>query len=329
MKWLLRIIGVVVALLVIAFLFLRTPDTDPAEMRAKYGGEPSQFVELDSGLVVHLRDEGPRDAPAIVLLHGSNADLLTWNPWVERLSDTYRIIRFDQPGHGLTGATPDEDYTIQTYVDTIDRVAGKLKLTRFTLGGNSMGGGHTLAYALQHPERLEAMILVDAGGPPRQKNDEDGTKGSGGNIGFTIAQTPGVRELMKHVTPRSMVEQSLRQSVTNQDIVTDEAVDRYWEMLRYPGNRAATIFRFSQTRVPFTEEQMASLDIPSLIIWGEEDAIIPLSAGEWLNTHLPNSELLVLPNIGHLPMEEAPNETAATVRSFMANLPETIETGAE
>ena len=81
MKRLAKILGVIAALLVGAFLFLRVPDTDKAEMRAKYATAPSQFVTLANGQEVHLRDEGPKDAPAIVLLHGSNADLSTWQPW--------------------------------------------------------------------------------------------------------------------------------------------------------------------------------------------------------------------------------------------------------
>ncbi|MFZ1742005.1 MAG: alpha/beta hydrolase [Pontixanthobacter sp.] len=316
MKRLGKILLVVAALLIIAFVIFRTPDTDPAEMRAKYGTAPSQFVELDGGLTVHLRDEGPRDGVPIILLHGSNSDLLTWNPWVQRLSDTYRIIRFDQPGHGLTGASPDEDYSVATYVKTIDRVADKLGLKTFYLGGNSMGGGHTLAYAIEHPDRVRGLILVDASGAARMQSAD---KDEGGNIGFTIARMPGLNQIMKHITPRSVVEKSFRQSVSNQAIVTPEAVDRYWEMLRYPGNRAATISRFSRPNKPFSSEQLAALKMPALIIWGDKDALIPLASGQWLGQNLPNSEMVVFKNIGHLPMEEIPDESAQAVRSFMTN----------
>ncbi|WP_271439074.1 alpha/beta fold hydrolase [Pontixanthobacter luteolus] len=308
---------IIAVLLVAVFLIFRTPDTDPTEMRAKYGTPPSQFVQIESGLTVHLRDEGPREAPVIMLLHGSNADLHTWQPWVDRLKSDYRIIRFDQPGHGLTGATPDGDYGIGTYVKTIDQVADKLGIDSFILGGNSMGGGHTLQYALAHPDRVDGMILVDASGPPQMQSDDDD---SAGNIGFTIARTPVLNQLMKHITPRSLVEQSLSQSVSRQEVVTPEAVDRYWELLRYPGNREATIFRFGQKRVPLTAEQVAGLDMPALVIWGAEDALIPLSAGEWLGANLPRSELLVLDGIGHLPMEEAPDQTAEAVRTWLAQV---------
>ncbi len=314
LKWTLRILGIVAALLVIAFFVLRTPDTDPAEMRAKYGAAPSQFLKLPNGATVHLRDEGPRDAPAIILLHGSNSDLHTWQPWVDGLKADYRVIRFDQPGHGLTGAIPGGDYTIPIYVKTIDQVADALRLERFILGGNSMGGGHTLHYALAHPNRVQAMILVDASGPPRIQSAE---KDEGGNIGFTIARTPVLNQLMKHITPRSLVEQSLSQSVSNQAVVTPEAVDRYWELLRYPGNREATIFRFSQDYEPLTAAQVATLKMPALVLWGEEDRLIPLAAGEWLHNNLPDNDFHALRGIGHLPMEEAPTESLSVLRAWL------------
>ncbi len=305
------------ALLVLAFILLRTPDTDPAEMRAKYGGEPSQFVDLGGGLMVHLRDEGPRDAEAIILLHGSNADLRAWQPWTDRLKAKYRIIRFDQIGHGLTGPAPDGDYAMPAFVDTVDRVADTLKLDRFILGGNSMGGGIAMAYALKHPERLDGLILVDAGGAPIKRE-------GAGNIGFTIARTPVVNRLMAHITPRSLVTKSLSQSVSNQGVVTPEAVDRYWELLRYPGNRAATMARFGQERKPFDPAALKRLEIPVLIIWGEEDRLIPFEAAGWFKANLPNSTLISYPHIGHLPMEETPDASGSAVRDWVGKLPLSI-----
>lgn len=313
MKWVWRILGVIVALLVIAFLVFRVPDTDPKEMRAKYAGAPSQFVEIGDGVSVHLRDEGPRDGVPIILLHGSNADLSTWQPWVEGLSDTYRVIRFDQVGHGLTGPDPNEDYSIDNFVSDIDEVADALALDTFILGGNSMGGGHTVAYAMAHPERLSAMILVDAGGAPRLRESK-------GNIGFTIARTPVLNQVMKHITPRSMIERSLSQSVSNQSIVTDAAVDHYWEMLRYPGNRAATIARFSGGWSSFSKEEVASIEVPALVMWGEEDTLIALESGQWYADTLPRAELVTYPGIGHLPQEEAPDRSVADLRKWLETL---------
>ncbi len=313
MKRLLKVFAVLFALLVIAFFVLRTPDTDPAEMRAKYAGEPSQFVEIGDEVTVHLRDEGPKDAPAIILLHGSTADLHTWQPWVEGLSEDYRVIRFDQVGHGLTGPDKQGDYSHASFVADIDEVAEALELETFVLGGSSMGGSHAVAYALAHPARVEGLILVGASGAP--------VRGDGGpSLTYRLAQTPVINRLMAQITPRSMIESSFAEMVSNRHIMTPEVVDRYWELLRYPGNRAATIRRFSQPRSAFAAEQVASLDQPALIIWGAEDPLIPLDSGRWYDEYLPNSQLAVHPEIGHLPHEEAAGATLADVRAWLADL---------
>ncbi|WP_337190817.1 alpha/beta hydrolase [Qipengyuania oceanensis] len=302
-----------VALLVVAFLVLRVPDTDPAEMRAKYGAAPSQFLTLDDGQVVHLRDEGPKDALPVVLLHGSNADLHTWQPWVDRLKADYRVIRYDQIGHGLTGPSVSGNYERAEFEKTIDQVAGKLGLERFVLAGNSMGGGIAMGYAIDHPERLAGLVLVDAAGADIQRE-------GGGNLAFTLAGMPVVGDVLSQLLPRSLVDKSFRQSVSNQAIVTDEAVDRYWELARYPGNRGATRKRFSAPRIPFAEAQLRAVSVPTLVMWGEEDSLIRVEAARWYDGLLPNSTLVVYPGIGHIPMEEAPDRSASDLRKFLSGI---------
>ncbi len=308
-KWLAGILVVLVG----AFLLLRTPDTDPAVMKAKYGAPPSQFVDLGGGLAVHLRDEGPRNAPVLVLLHGSNADLHTWDAWTRALAGQFRVIRFDQIGHGLTGPNPAGRHSLDDMVATTEKVRAKLGIERMALAGNSMGGAIAARYAMVHPQHLSALILIDAGGAPQPA----GRKGRG-NIGFTLAATPGVNLLMRSITPRSIVERSLRQSVSNQAVVTDAAVERYWELLRYPGNRAATAERFATPRKAFSERDLATIKAPTLILWGEKDKLISVAGARWYNAGIAGSRLKTYPRIGHLPQEEAAEATAAEVRAFLS-----------
>ncbi|MEP0191495.1 MAG: alpha/beta hydrolase [Erythrobacter sp.] len=315
MKWLVRIALGLLVVLVAAFLIFRTPDTDADAMRAKYGGEPSQFVELPSGQTVHLRDEGPRDARAIILLHGSSADLHTWSPWVAGLKADYRVVRIDHIGHGLTGPSITDEYALVDFVATVDGVADHLKLDEFVIGGNSMGGWISVGYAMKHADRVEGLVLVDASGAPIKRES------GGGNLGFTIASIPVVNQIMTQITPRSLVERSLRDSVSNTDIVTKDAVDRYWELLRYPGNRAATIERFGTPRVEYSKEDIAKLGKPTLILWGEEDQLTPLKAGKWYHQHLPSSQFIAYAGIGHLPHEEAPEQSLADLREWLETVP--------
>jgi len=311
MKWFKRILMVLLVVLVGGYLSLRTPDTDPAAMRAKYGAPPSQFVDLGNGLKVHVRDEGPRDAQVIVLLHGSNDDLHTWDPWVSQLSPAYRVIRFDQIGHGLTGPEPHGDYSPKAFVDTVDQVTSKLGVQKFVLAGNSMGGANALHYALAHGDKLTALVLLDAGGGPQLSKTP-------GNIGFKIARMPVVNKLMLTITPRFLIEKSLHQSVYNQAVVTPATVDRFWELLRYPGNRQATMTRFSGGWFTFDKAQLAALKMPVLIMWGAHDSLIAPATAAWFGQAIPGSQVIVYPNSGHLPQQEVAGRSAADLSGWLA-----------
>ena len=310
MKWVWRTLAALLIIGIAAFFIFRVPDTDPDEMIAKYGQAPSRMLDLADGRRVHLRDEGPRDAPVIMLLHGSNADLHTWQPWADALKGQYRVIRFDQRGHGLTGPAPDADYSRDAFVGDVGAVADALGLDRFVLAGNSMGGAIAMGYAIEHPERLDGLVLVDASGAPIAR------QGSG-NLAFRLAAIPVVGDGLSQFLPRSLVAKSLSQSVANQDVVTSEAVDRYWELARYPGNRAATRQRFSTPRQSFTPSAVARVDMPVLVMWGEEDALIPFAAAQWYADRLPDATLVSYPGIGHLPMEEDAPRSLADLRNWL------------
>jgi pimeloyl-ACP methyl ester carboxylesterase len=309
LKW---TVGMVLVAFAALFIWGYAGDIPVATLKAKYANAESEFVDLGNGLTVHLRDEGPADAPAIILLHGSNASLHTWDQWANTLKSKYRIIRFDQIGHGLTGPNPTDDYRIASFVDTVNKVAANRGLSKFTLGGNSMGGGVSWAYAKAHPEKLDGVILVDAAGAPDSKPKSL-------PIGFRIMMTPGVNQLATIISPRSMIEKSLKQSVSNQAVVTPKEVDEYWELLRRPGNRDATIKRFGEyaKQAASAKKNQPVLLTPALIIWGEEDTLIPVSAAKWFAEKLPNNKTQIYKNIGHLPMEEAATQSANDVLIWM------------
>lgn len=320
MKWAIRIALALVAVLVILFVIFRTPDTDAQAMRAKYGGEPSQFVEIGGGTVVHLRDTGPRDALPIVLLHGSNSDLHTWDEWAAGLEDDYRVIRFDQVGHGLTGPDPAGDYSRANYTKDVREVADALGLGRFVLGGNSMGGKHALAFAATYPDRVHGLVLVDSSGGPMLRDEIEAEEEQGedaGNIGFAIAQMPGINRIVTQITPRSLIDSSLEQSVSVESVVSDEMIDRYWELLRYPGNRQATLDRFAGEYDPLTKAEIGGIEAPALILWGKDDRLIPLAAGRWLDRVMPSATLVAYDGVGHLPQKEAPRRSLAALREWL------------
>lgn len=312
-KWLVIILLVAIAAL---FFWGYAPDTDAAAMKAKYGGGASQFVELQPGLTVHYRDEGKRDGRVVVLIHGSNASLHTWEPWVALLGKDYRIISLDLPGHGLTGSHPGDVYDYPVFVDVVDKLMTKLGVTKAVIGGNSMGGGTAWMFALAHPEKTEAILLVDAAGAPAWQAKKI-------PIGFRAMRTPVVKELARFIAPRSMFESSIKTSMSVQSKIDDPLIDRYWELNRYPGNREATMKRFAlpHNNRQASKEALAVIKVPVMVMWGEDDNLIPVSSAKWFAEAIPGSKLVVYPKVGHIPMEEVPEQSAADVKAWLEVLP--------
>ena len=305
-------LGFLLAILA-AFLMLRTADTDPDAMIAKYGGPNAAFAAGPAGQRIHYRDEGKRDGTPIVLIHGANSSLQTWEPLVQRLGADYRIVTLDLPGHGLTGATPDTDYSADGMMAAVDVVAAKLGLDHFVIGGNSMGGWVAWRYALERPDHVDALLLIDAAGMPLRK----GEKAPQSNVGFRVLQYPLGRWLATQITPRMLVEESLRGSVENQAIVNDAMIDRYWELLRFPGNREATVMRARMDREPAMAARVGEIQAPTLILFGKQDRLINASAAQTFHERIAGSEVVLFDGVGHLPMEEAPDRTAAVIADFL------------
>jgi pimeloyl-ACP methyl ester carboxylesterase len=309
LKWL--SIGVVVGIAAL-FVWGYAPDTDAAAMKAKYGGGASRFAELQPGLTVHYRDEGRRDAPVLLLIHGSNASLHTWEPWVKQLGREYRVVSLDLPGHGLTGSHPGGVYDYPVFVDVMNRLMTRLGIDRAVIGGNSMGGGVSWMFALAHPEKTQALLLVDAAGAPQWQARKV-------PIGFRLARTPVIKEFGRFIAPRSMFASSIETSMSVKSKIDDALIDRYWELNRYPGNREATMKRFAlpHNNRQASKEKLAAIKVPTLILWGAEDNLIPVSSARWFNEAIPGSKLIVYADVGHIPMEEIPERSAADVRMWL------------
>ena len=312
MKRVLGWLALFAGLLALLYVLVRTPDVPADEARAKYGTADSQLIEISPGFKVHVRDQG--EGSALLLIHGSNASLHTWEPWVAQLKGRYRVITLDLQGHGLTGPIPSRCYTSECMVETVEAVRAKLGIERMAIGGNSMGGAVSWRYALTHPDRVAALILVDSAGA-QVKADRPPP------IGFQILRIPGVRNLAETITPRSLIESSLDQSVSVKSAASPEKVTRYWELLRYPGNRRATLDRSVAPRTPVTVATFAPLkDVPTLILWGREDKLFAPAAAQWFANAMPNAKLIIYDGVGHLPQEEAPERSAADVADFLAGI---------
>lgn len=310
MRTALVVLAVIAAALAGAYFSLSEPDIPRSVLEAKYGTPPSEFLTLPDGARAHVRDEGPRTAPTVVLIHGSNASLFTWRPWVGRLDSLFRVVTMDMPGHGLTGAVPSNDYSDATMARFVKEVADKLGIARFAIGGNSMGGAVAARFAETYPERVTQLVLVDAGGEPGKEGDKV-------PLAFKIARMPVLNQIVLHVTPRLLVTEGLNDAIVHKAIITDAMIDQYWDFARMSGTRAATLSRFNEPKDDFVKTHIGEIHVPTLILWGEEDHLIPVAAAHQFAKDILGSRLIVYQATGHIPQEEVPDQSASDVKNFL------------
>jgi pimeloyl-ACP methyl ester carboxylesterase len=282
-------------------------------LKEKYANSDSKFIEVD-GMSVHYRVEGlAQDSIPLVLLPGTGASLHTWDGWVNALKTERKIIRLDLPAYGLTGPNPTSDYSQEFYASFINDFLTKLGVKKCIIAGNSLGGSIGWNFAVKYPEKVSKMILVDAGGYPMKSKSVP--------IAFQVAGLPVIKNLFKYVTPRSIVQKSIENVYADKSKVTEVLVDRYFELSLRNGNRQAFIDRMSEFRnkgiVNVKTAKIKDLSVPTLIIWGEKDLLIPLEVGEKFHADLPNDTLVVFKNLGHTPMEEDAAKTVAVVKEFL------------
>ena len=311
LKWLGRLLLALLVLIAAAGVGLYESDIPRAELVARYGGPDSRFVTLASGAAAHYRDQGPPDAPVLVLLHGSNASLHTWEPWVKLLAGDFRVVSVDLPGHGLTGAVPGDDYSQKAMAGFVLEFVSAIGLDKFALAGNSMGGAVAARFVLDNPGRVTKLILIDAGGLPSKTRSDPG-------IGFRLARMPVIQDLLLVVTPRMIFAASLRTAIADDALATDAMVDRYWLLNRMEGTRAASLKRFQLDPDTTLQQHAAEITVPTLILWGEKDTLIPVDAAEAWHQAIAGSQLIVYPGIGHIPMEETAEKSAADAAAFLA-----------
>jgi pimeloyl-ACP methyl ester carboxylesterase len=295
--------------LVAAVAWNWAPDRALADLKPRWALPPSEFLAID-GMLVHLRDQGPRDDPApIVLLHGTSASLHTWEGWVATLQTKRRVISLDLPGFGLTGPFPDGDYRMSHYSAFLAHVLHQLQVPRAVVAGNSFGGQLAWQFALDHPQRVERLVLVDAAGYPRNATSIP--------IGFRLAQIPALAPLMANLLPRQMIEASIRNVYGDPSKVSDELIDRYYELTLRAGNREALRQRFIQAEAGQGFTRIAELKVPTLIIWGGRDELIPPDNAERFKRDIQGSRLVLFDELGHVPQEEDPARTVAVLMGFL------------
>jgi len=306
MRLALIILLIILVILFSAGAWLYTPDKDAALLRKTYDDSATSYISV-AGILLRVRDTGPKDAPALILLHGFGASLDTWEPWAVVLSERYRVIRFDLPGFGLTGPDPEQNYADQRAMAILAALMDRLGIQRASLIGNSLGGRIAWNFAAAYPARVDRLVLISPDGFA--------------SLGFEYGKKPVLPALLKllpYTMPRFMLRMNLAVAYADPKRLTCATLTRYDDMMRAPGDRAAMLDRMQQVMLEDPAPVLRTIQAPTLILWGERDKMIPFSnAADYLRD-IPHARLAPLPDLGHVPFEEAPAESLPPVLAFLA-----------
>lgn len=270
----------------------------------KYTTDASRFLVVDN-MLIHYRDEG--EGEIILLLHGAFSSLHTYNEWSKRLKKRYRIIRLDLMGFGLTGPNDANDYSMETHIRVLSSFLNILNIEKCHIVGNSLGGWLAWEFAYRYPLRVDKLVLIDAAGFMEEENIP---------LPFKLARTPVFGRVIKYVVRRQILEQFLRQVYFDQSKVTEQLVNRYYELFIRDGNPDAFLRLVNQTYVDNTQA-LKHIDNKTLILWGREDMWIPVHNAYRFHSMIRNSYIKIYPQVGHVPMEEIPDETLLDFINFL------------
>jgi pimeloyl-ACP methyl ester carboxylesterase len=304
------LLGVILLVLLIAILYGHR-DLPLVQLKEKYAQSPSSFVPIDN-MDVHYRDEGNlTDTLPIVLIHGTAASLHTFDDWTDELKNDYRVVRMDLPAFGLTGPFPHRQYTIENYVVFLEHFLSAKGINKCILGGNSLGGEIAWRFAAKNPELVDKLVLINAAGYQYESEREP--------IAFAIGRIPILNKLFTFITPRSVVQTSVESAYADKTKLSDVIVDRYFELSLREGNRQAFVDRMQIGPHNSPVHLIKEIQQPTLVLWGEQDYVIPSEMAYRFHEDLPNDSLVILKNIGHIPMEESPQESLIPLLSFLKN----------
>lgn len=297
------------ALVLVAARHDRLP-VAPGAWLASSGLEAS-FETVNGHRLRYVRAGGVRAGPPVVLVHGFASSLFTWKDVLPALSRSHDVIALDLPGFGLSDLPA--DLSFEDLPSAVLGLMERLGVERAALVGNSMGGAVAAMVAAEHPERVSALVLVDAAGFNLEPKD----------------QPPMVRLITSPVAPllaglpgkRLLVERSLREVFHDDRRITEERVGEYLAAARRPGSLRAmrSLLLSLGERSDLVKDQLPRLQAPTLVVWGREDRWIPLADADRFVEAIPGARKVVIDACGHMPQEEKPDELAPLLGGFLAD----------
>lgn len=269
----------------------------------KYTNKHSRFLVVN-GTMIHYRVEG--EGEPLLLLHGAFASLHTFEPWIKELSSKYQLIRYDLPGFGLTGPNKEDDYSMKTHLFYLEALLDRLGVSKCYIAGSSLGGWLAWEYALLHPERVKKIVLIDAAGFLDSASIP---------LPFKMARTPFLNNVIKYAIRKDLLSSFLKEVYHDKSKVTPQLIERYYDLFSQKGN-AGAFLKLVNHKPKENTKNLKNLKIPTLILWGKEDAWIPVENAYRFHNLIPQNDLIIYDNVGHIPMEEIPVQTAEDLLNY-------------
>ena len=297
----------IVFLLALSVWLAWTPDKSEELLLQSYS-RPGTARLMVQQQPVFVQDSGPREAPAILLLHGFGASLQAWDDWAPALEKNLRVLRIDIPGFGLSGPAVNQDYSDAADVARVIAVMDQLGVQQVIVAGHSMGGRIAWNLAAAHPERVSQLVLLSPDGFPDPNAKSDKTYEVPALLGLLPYSLPQWALRMGGVAP----------AFADNSQLTPQMMQRYHDMMLAPGVRTALLERMRQTRNSDPVSRLQSIKAPTLLLWGEKDAFIPVSNAQDYLKAMPQAKLVTLPDVGHVLHEEAPQASVQAVLDFLS-----------
>jgi pimeloyl-ACP methyl ester carboxylesterase len=294
----------IVLLLGLAAALYREPAPGPTGQWMAAAGLTPRLESVDG---VRLRYVRAGSGPPVVLLHGFASSIVTWRDTIPALARRHDVVALDLPGFG--GSEIRLDLSPSDYPRLIRGLMDRLALPRASLVGNSMGGGAAIMLAARSPERVDRLVLIDSVGFK---------SGAGRPWMFRVTGwKPATRILEALPIRRAMVTAGLRLVFYDDRLVTEDRIDEYVAPLLRPGAVASAQTVLASGEVLSIPERAAEVRAPTLVIWGREDALLPVALVDSFVKAIPGSRKVVIEGCGHLPEEERPAELVALLEEFL------------
>lgn len=282
-----------------------TPDKDFNELTKKYALAPSQFITI-AGTRLHYRDTGNKNSSTLIFLHGFGSSLHTWEAWASELEKDYRVIRLDLPGFGLSGKNEKNDFSDAHDIAVIFGLLNELGIEKASFIGNSLGGKLAWHIAATYPNRVKKLVLISPDGFASEGFEYD-----------KPTQASWMLSAMTVALPKPILKMSLLPAYADPLSLSSTMLDRYYDLMCAPNVRKNIVARLNQTVLKDPAPRLKTIQADTLLMWGEEDGMIPIANAQDYLTLIPKVQLQALPKTGHLPQEENVEQSLRVLKKFL------------